>query len=776
LTIDHPIECYGAAIDDVLLLPTPISPDLYVPLHYTVHSAEPYAHSSLVTITPHVSVVNNISATVFLHPAAEDGASIGEPMAIPAGARRQLLVAATTLSYLFTTDDSDAPAVVLQFNAPIRSTFAALGGRPIAFEVAVLGCEFLVTFGEGLIPQPLMLTNLLDREVRAGQVGFAPDPCPAGATTVLAYRDPFGCTDIHVVVGDGNADVSVVKVNSPIDCGGFFVEVVANDDGTKTIRVSETPVVSERSPGFELTCLINAISISFIDDDLREISLLSVRHIQAVYRTGDNILIALLVKSFQLDDLHPLAPLRVAAAGYPQEDDGYWLSLGATLFRDTPFMTACREVGFTLQPTLLFIDVSFLSDFIFFAQHLFDVRTRFLLDPPKPAVASKLGQRPFTCEDLRIDEIKINIFVRSNTDRPLIYPETVPYLSLIPDITNGEIALPVLAFQDCVMTQAFVSTQIVQTIVQTITRQGLKLLFKIDLFRPSTGTRSSNFARRIERLKSGEVHVLAQMSGSALLHGGESILGGVSKILHTVSFDKGTQISRVNSTARETAIGAGKAIYEGFVRGITGIVMDPIEMKREKGALGVFLGIGKGLIGLVTKPICGILDGGAGALAALRSLVNNEDADVIPPIRIARAFPDWRIDDLTEDEGGKVVAPGGVRFVDVAQFAIQMSKSNRWTRRTELFFKDRRSDEADAEVRWFAFATTKLYVMDHEPKILGKLNYVEIDGVEVSHTLVAIKPKKGETLEFEVADGVVSLQFADWLRSRIALLKVGEPP
>jgi hypothetical protein len=332
--------------------------------------------------------------------------------------------------------------------------------------------------------------------------------------------------------------------------------------------------------------------------------------------------------------------------------------------------------------------------------------------------------------------------------------------------------LPAFAFEDCVMTTAFVKTQIATPLIQAATLRVFKLFFSIDLFRPSTGTRSSNFARRIERLKGGEVQVLAQIGGSAILQGGESILGGVSKVLHVVSFDKGTQPIRVNSTARETAIGAGKAICQGFLRGITGIVMDPIEMQRERGAVGVFLGIAKGLIGLVTKPVCGILDGGAGAMSALRSLINNEDQDVIPPMRIARAFPDWKIADLTEEEGGGIVAPGGVRFIDAAQFAIRMSRGSRWLRRIELFFKDRRSGET--ETKWFAFATTKLYVLNNEPKIIGKLNFLDTVAVKVIDTIITIPSKSGETLEFEVAGGLTCLQFADWLQTRISMLKAGE--
>jgi hypothetical protein len=53
--------------------------------------------------------------------------------------------------------------------------------------------------------------------------------------------------------------------------------------------------------------------------------------------------------------------------------------------------------------------------------------------------------------------------------------------------------------------------------------------------------------------------------------------------------------------------------------------MDQINMGKERGAIGAFVFIGKGMTGLVTKPVRGILDGGAGPMVALRKVVNGED-------------------------------------------------------------------------------------------------------------------------------------------------------
>lgn len=166
------------------------------------------------------------------------------------------------------------------------------------------------------------------------------------------------------------------------------------------------------------------------------------------------------------------------------------------------------------------------------------------------------------------------------------------------------------------------------------------------------------------------------------MQGGETILNTASKLLHFVSSDQGSEVLRINTTASQTALSGARAVGQGFLRGLTGVVMDPIQGGRERGAAGVFIGIGTGLIGLVARPIAGLLDGGVGVLSALRKLVNSEDDDVTPPIRIARAFLYSQIAVVGIEEG-KVVAPN-VRRVDAVQFAIRLSDDERWSERVEM--------------------------------------------------------------------------------------------
>jgi hypothetical protein len=100
-----------------------------------------------------------------------------------------------------------------------------------------------------------------------------------------------------------------------------------------------------------------------------------------------------------------------------------------------------------------------------------------------------------------------------------------------------------------------------------------------------------------------------------------------------------------------------------------------------------------------------------------------------------------------------------LRFVDAAQFAIRMSRDNRWVRRIELFFKDRGIGHTDADAKWFAFAETKFYVMDSEPNIIGKLNYADVLVVEVADTVVILKPEKGDVSDSNRSFVIVYIPF-----------------
>lgn len=52
--------------------------------------------------------------------------------------------------------------------------------------------------------------------------------------------------------------------------------------------------------------------------------------------------------------------------------------------------------------------------------------------------------------------------------------------------------------------------------------------------------------------------------------------------------------------------------------GVTGVFTKPISGAREEGVEGFFKGMGKGVVGLVTRPAAGVIDFASGSLDAVK--------------------------------------------------------------------------------------------------------------------------------------------------------------
>ncbi|XP_023292594.2 vacuolar protein sorting-associated protein 13 [Lucilia cuprina] len=92
------------------------------------------------------------------------------------------------------------------------------------------------------------------------------------------------------------------------------------------------------------------------------------------------------------------------------------------------------------------------------------------------------------------------------------------------------------------------------------------------------------------------------------------ITGAMGKGLAVLTFDEEYQKKRRQNmnakpkTFQEGMARSGKGLVMGFVDGVTGCVTKPISGAKEEGVEGFFKGLGKGTIGLVTRPTAGIVD------------------------------------------------------------------------------------------------------------------------------------------------------------------------
>jgi vacuolar protein sorting-associated protein 13A/C len=106
-----------------------------------------------------------------------------------------------------------------------------------------------------------------------------------------------------------------------------------------------------------------------------------------------------------------------------------------------------------------------------------------------------------------------------------------------------------------------------------------------------------------------------------------------------LSLDSEYQSARIEARQRETtATGllkhSGKSLVGGVVDGLSGLVLQPLRGAQRDGAAGFFKGLGKGVFGLVTKPVVGVFDMTSSAIGAARAAAMNEQ--ILARVRPAR--------------------------------------------------------------------------------------------------------------------------------------------
>ncbi|XP_055686925.1 intermembrane lipid transfer protein Vps13 isoform X2 [Lutzomyia longipalpis] len=121
------------------------------------------------------------------------------------------------------------------------------------------------------------------------------------------------------------------------------------------------------------------------------------------------------------------------------------------------------------------------------------------------------------------------------------------------------------------------------------------------------------------------------------------ITGAVGKGLAALTFDKEYQKKRRNQINRKPAnlqeglARSGKGLVMGVVDGVTGVFSKPISGARSEGVEGFFKGLGKGAVGLVTRPTAGVVDFASGSFEAVkRATEMSEDVIRLRPPRFLK--------------------------------------------------------------------------------------------------------------------------------------------
>jgi vacuolar protein sorting-associated protein 13A/C len=65
-----------------------------------------------------------------------------------------------------------------------------------------------------------------------------------------------------------------------------------------------------------------------------------------------------------------------------------------------------------------------------------------------------------------------------------------------------------------------------------------------------------------------------------------------------------------------------KSIFNGFSKGITGLITQPVKGAEKDGLPGFFIGSFKGITGLVIKPVSGIIDATTKTAEGIKNTAN----------------------------------------------------------------------------------------------------------------------------------------------------------
>jgi len=144
------------------------------------------------------------------------------------------------------------------------------------------------------------------------------------------------------------------------------------------------------------------------------------------------------------------------------------------------------------------------------------------------------------------------------------------------------------------------------------------------------------------------------------------ITGALGKGLASLTFDEKFQQKRREAIKRRRtndnlAVGMARNTRDlgmGFIGGISGVVLKPIEGARDEGVGGFFKGVGKGVAGLVTRPTGGIVDFASGTFDTVKRAteVNDEVSDRVRPARYIHTDGVVRNYDRKEASGAKILS------------------------------------------------------------------------------------------------------------------------
>ena len=721
---ETPIDTLITNIDDVIFIPTTQSKDLCLPLHYCVKSCGVEARTSIVTLYDHFIIHNKLDIPFSLQCVNnfDEFTKLGNEMVFAANSDTPLSMCSKQFSYLFVCENSDP--IQLSFAAGIHTTFRVTKSNKEQMFLNILvvdtktGCD--ITISPATNYEPLMIKNMLAESIAAFQVPESnPYIIDPGEIKPFAFDFPERNNDVNLIIYGEIFRVDMTELNAPNhikvnDDKRAVIETRTTKFGSKVILVSERPQKLNLGSFFTLDFTVPKISISLIDNSLRELALLTLSNVDLIYSLNSNVnLINLTISSLQVDDMYPDVPLPVAIFSKPKTE--HFLQFTASFYDNAAFAQAFKLLSLRVQPITAYIDSNFASEMLNF---LFSLKLLVATPTIEPMEKASLTSKTISFEKFELYPLPITFSIRPHTNRVRLYPYFSRYLSLIPGITNATILLEGTGFDGLDVTTTFLKNQIFQRYRKSAIDQFMKLIGHMDMFLNMSDI-STLFKNNIKRIKEGEFKDYKPAIIMGTLTGTESFVRNASTMIHSyIEGDANRHSGGLNRTAGETVGDGFVSFGKGIAMGFAGIVTKPLEGGKKEGFIGGLKGVGKGLAGAIASPISGILDIGAGIIGGTRKAIA-DDNETIPRERNPRAFLRERV------KTGAVIA-------DKAQLKLQTMDLLRSTYNETLYFAFKANDGLAGITQQF------FWIFKHSGSVDSYFKIKKISNIKVNGKVLEI--------------------------------------
>ena len=334
--------------------------------------------------------------------------------------------------------------------------------------------------------------------------------------------------------------------------------------------------------------------------------------------------------------MHPSATFEAAAFCRSEDRVSDFLVAGLVMKPNTPFFTAFKTIAVKTGIIELYLDLSFVSDFIQVINSIIPNAKIKSEELEYTETTKKQLEYTMSCDQLIINPCVLDVSIERETSRKKEYPPISSLLTFIPSASQSRITLDGIELTGFESTQAYIMQNLINPLISEAKQKAAKLFLNVDILL-NIGGITDNIIRGQKDPNMTALDVTADTA----LRIGENIFVAASRIVHGVTADSpitGTSHNRVglNMTAKETAINGMKSLGVSLLDAPAGIFMDPIRGAQKEGFFGFVKGIGTGITGIITRPVSGIMDATSGLITASRKAVEN-NTDVHKRLRQSRA-------------------------------------------------------------------------------------------------------------------------------------------